>query len=682
MMNPLDVLHFEPDHMVYIDFETYWAKDFTLSKLTTESYVRSEFFEVIGVGVQVDDEPAEWLEESDFRAFTRAIDWSRCTVVAHNTPFDGFILAHHYGVNPGAWVDTLSMARAKHGTSIGNGLGKLAAHYGIGVKGDETKHTLGKYRKDFTQEEWLRYGEYCKQDVNLCKTLLPLLADGFPELEFWLIDATIRMFTEPKFTLNEPFLEEYLVYERKRKADLMRNIAGLPETASDEEVAVKVKPVLMSNEKFAKLLIMLGVVPPRKISVARTKLAGEPVLTWAFAKSDPGMQDLLEHSNDDIRMVAEARVGVKSTINESRTVRMLKMGKGGRALPIQLNCYAAHTGRWGGAGKMNFTNLERVNPKKPRTGALRKAMKAPPGHKVIVVDSAAVEARGTAWLAEDERLVAQFASGTDVYSNFASIVFGRPVSKKDKLERSLGKVSVLGLGYGLGFLRFSMILAAGPMGNDPIIFDAAAAEEIGVDVAAFKRDAKKMARVEDMPSRLPLSERAVHCAVAEHVVKLYRQENSKIVELWETMNGVLEAMMDENESFSFGPNGVFTTERHAIRLPSGRMLRYPGLEEDDGRFSYLGDHRQRVGIWGGTAVENTVQAFCRDIVADQMMVAQAQGYRPCLFVHDEVVLVEPDAVAPKALACLVAAMKVAPDWAVGLPVSSEGGVGDSYGGSK
>jgi len=690
-MNPLDLLRFEPEHMLYVDFETFWSKDFTLQKLTTESYVRSELFAVIGVGVQVDDEPAEWLEEHEFRQFARGLDWSKCTVVAHNTPFDGFIMAHQYGIDPGAWVDTLSMARAKHGTSIGNGLGKLAAHYGIGVKGNETKNTLGKYRKDFTQEEWLRYGDYCKQDVNLCKTLLPLLADGFPELEFWLVDATIRMFVSPRFVLNEPFLEEYLVYERKRKIDLMRAIAGLPEGANDEDIAAKVKPVLMSNEKFSRLLLALGVVPPRKISVAKTKLAGEPVMTWAFAKNDPGMQDLLEHENDDVRLVAEARVGVKSTINESRTVRMLKMGRGGRPLPVQLNCYAAHTGRHGGAGKMNWQNFSRVlRPKEGeaptekhiRSGALRKAIEAPVGQAVVVVDSAAVEARGTAWFAEDAPLVQEFAEGKDIYSRFASTVFGRRVTKKDVLERSLGKVSVLGLGFQMGATKFAMVLAAGPMGNDPMVFTEKEAREIGVDVAAFKRDAKKMARVEDMPSRLPLPERAIHCAVAEHVVKLYRQENSKIVELWETMNGVLEAMMEEEE-FDFGPGGVFHTERHAIRLPSGRLLRYPGLEEDDGAFSYLGDYRQRAHLFGGKLTENVIQAFCRDIVVEQMMMVRGQhGLLPQLFAHDELVYVVPKEKAQFTHDVVVSAMKKAPDWARGMPVSAEGGFAQSYGLAK
>jgi DNA polymerase len=692
-MNPMDVLKFEPDHMVYIDFETYYdpKNKYSLTPMTNESYIRDERFQVIGVGVQVDDEPPEWLEEHEFRSFAAAMDWSKCTVVAHNTPFDGFIMAWHYGIVPGGWVDTLSMARAKHGTTIGNSLAKLMAYYGIGTKGHEVENVKGKRREDFTMEEWLRYGEYCKTDVGGTRDLLPLLAEGFPEIEFWVVDATIRMFTEPAFVLDEPFLEEYLVYERARKAELMRSIAGLPEGATDAEVATKVKPVLMSNEKFAKLLIMLGVVPPRKISVAKTKLAGEPVLTWAFAKSDPGMQDLLEHENTDIRMVAEARVGVKSTINESRTVRMLRMGKDGRILPVQLNCYAAHTGRHGGAGKMNWQNLERVlkpakgvepTVKQMRSGALRKAVKAPLEDQIVVVDSAAVEARGTAWLAEDDSLVAEFAEGKDVYSRFASTVFGRTITKKDVIERALGKVSILGLGYSMGWLKFAMTLAAGPMGNDPIIFTMKEAEEIGVDVEKFTRDAKKMARVEDMPSRLPLEDRAIHCAVCEHVVKLYRQENVCITELWAIMDGVLEAMMDEEE-FSFGPDGVFTTERHAIRLPSGRLLRYPGLEEDDGAFSYLGDHKQRTHLYGGKLTENVVQAFCRDVVVWQMLWLQGKyGYRAKLFAHDEIVLVVPKVEAPVALHRAVEVMKMRPYWAPGLPVSAEGGFAQSYGSAK
>ena len=103
--------------LLALDFETYYGADFTLSSMTTEAYVRDPRFEVIGVGLTFPQTGQRaWMEEAQFRRFAAQYDWSQAAVLCHHAHFDGLILSHHYGVRPGYWLDTLSMARAIHGT--------------------------------------------------------------------------------------------------------------------------------------------------------------------------------------------------------------------------------------------------------------------------------------------------------------------------------------------------------------------------------------------------------------------------------------------------------------------------------------------------------------------------------------------------------------------------------------
>lgn len=662
---------FKPEHLVCIDFETFYSQGYTLSKFTTEEYARAGEFEVIGVGVH-DGEQSAWLEEEDFRAWTKEVDWSKCAVLSHNSAFDSFILSHHYpDVKPGIWFDTLSMARALHGSEVGGSLKKLAEYYQVGEKGDEVVRAIGKRRADFTREEWLRYGDYCLQDVKLCLAIFDKMVDRFPDSELWLIDTTLRMFTEGKLLIDEPKLAAFIVDEKKRKAGLLERVA-------------EDKTTLLSNDKFAALLVDMGIEPPTKISDAKTRTArkkdpdAEPVMTWALAKSDPGMQALLEHERDDIRWLAEARVGVKSTINETRAERFLRMGKGGRALPVPLKYWGAHTGRWAGSERVNFQNLQ-------RGGVLRDCLLAPKGQVIVAADSGQIEARITAWLAGHDELIEIFASGRDVYCEFGSSVFGREITKEDKRERFISKSMILGLGYGMGWQKMSSVFLAS---TERVQFTEEDAEDLGVSLGRFLGDEAKMARVEAMPSRLPLEERAIHCAVSEALVWKYRNKNKPITELWKLMERVIAAMVDGEEA-EFGPGGCLKTLRHGVLLPSGMVLRYPGLsrhDEEGGRrsYSYLGGRytKERTRIYGGSAAENLVQAVARIVVAEQMLKIREMGLPIVTMAHDEVAVVVDEQDGQAALDAMIGVMKTPPAWAIGMPLNADGGFGKSYGEAK
>ena len=313
-----------------IDFETFYDRDFSLSKITTEEYIRHTNFEVIGVAVKVNDGQTKWFSgtKADTAKFLGQFNWGNSVGLAHNAVFDFAILNWHFDLRPKKIADTLSMARAIHGTEVGGSLATLAQHYGLGEKGTEVINALGKRRIDFSDEDLSRYASYCINDVDLTYRLFGCLAPAFPVSELNLIDLTIRMFTEPVLELDPAVLRRHLQEVQDSKAKLMDGIESS-------------KDMLMSNPQFAELLRSYGVQPPTKISPTTGRE------TYAFSKTDEEFKALLEHENEMVQALVAARLGVKSTIEETRTQRFIEIAGRG-TLPIPLRYYAAHTGRWGG----------------------------------------------------------------------------------------------------------------------------------------------------------------------------------------------------------------------------------------------------------------------------------------------------------------------------------------------
>ena len=207
-------------NLITVDFESYYSKDFGFSKMTTEEYVRHPDFEVIGVGIKENDGETEWFsgDHNETQAFLERFDWKNSFVLAHNTAFDGAILSWRFGIKAKGWLDTLSMARAMHGVSVGGSLAKLATHYQVGEKGNEVVDALGLRRKDFASAQLAQYGEYCKNDVNLCYDIFHLMmVNGFPQIELKVIDATLKMFVEPILELDLPLLEQHLEEVKGRR---------------------------------------------------------------------------------------------------------------------------------------------------------------------------------------------------------------------------------------------------------------------------------------------------------------------------------------------------------------------------------------------------------------------------------------------------------------------------------
>ena len=616
--------------IVTIDLETYYDKEFSLSKMTTEAYVRDPRFEVIGVGVKVNDQPADWYSGSDPGRFLRSLDYSKRAILCHNTVFDGAILSWKFGIKPRLWLDTLSMARPWHNITVGGSLKKLAAYYRLGEKGEEVIHAMGKRRADFSEEEINRYGAYCLNDVDLTYQLFQKLKGKFPAGELLLIDQTIRMFTEPTITLDKMLLLQHHTDVVNRKSMLMDELSWLGDT--EEEIKSK----LMSNDKLAALLGAMGVEAPMKTS----KTTGNQ--TYAFSKTDTAFTKLLEHHDTRVQAIVGARLGVKSTLEETRTAALMGVAERG-PLPIMLNYYGAHTGRFSGGDKMNLQNL-------PRGGTLRRALCAPAGKLLLACDSAQIEARIVAWLAGQANLLHSFREGRDVYCEFATDVYGRKVTKAEKLERHVGKTAVLGLGYGMGWIKFQTTLALGAGGM-----------------------------------KVDLSE-----GEAKSIVGVYRNKYPMIQALWDRCGWALGRMV-MGESGEVRPGVTFGKEY--VGLPNGLRLHYPLLNRTLEGFKFVGDSRSMLAatkakvtggefdgwtyIYGGKMTENIVQALARIVVCDQM-VRIGQRYKVVLQVHDEVVCMVDEAEAEEAKAFVEDVMRTPPAWAPDLPVNCEANMGVNY----
>ena len=585
--------------------------------MTTEEYIRSPEFEVIGVAVGVDDADPVWFSgtKTQMQGFLDGLSMHEHMVVAHNAVFDMAILSWHFGIFPKAIIDTLSMARAIHGTEVGGSLAKLAEHYGAGVKGTEVVNALGKRRIDFDAESLLCYGEYCINDVALTQRIFAEMSKDFPLVEYKLIDLTIRMFTEPSLELDETVLRGHLEVVKKEKEALL-DIVDID------------KKQLMSNEMFANALYELGVAPPRKISPTTGKE------TWAFAKTDEEFKALAEHPKPMVQALVAARLGTKSTLEETRTERFIGIANRGK-LPIPLRYYAAHTGRWGGDDKVNLQNL-------PRASVLKHAILAPGGYLMVDADSSQIEARTLAWLAEQNDLVDAFARNEDVYKIMASSIYGKPVNEITKPERFMGKTTILGAGYGMGSVKFQ---------------------------AQLLRDNVELTADE-----------------TKRIIDVYRSTYEWIPILWRQAGLALEAILND-QTAPLGRKGVLSVEgRKGIRLPNGMYIKYPNLRKqlnEKGKDEFVYDTKKGKAtipnrIYGGKVVENVCQALARIAIGEQMLQVNKK-YKVVMTVHDAIACIVPEAEVSTAVEYVEMCMRMRPKWGMDLPLNCESGYGKSYG---
>jgi DNA polymerase len=278
---------------------------------------------------------------------------------------------------------------------------------------------------------------------------------------------------------------------------------------------------------------------------------------------------------------------------------------------------------------------------------LRDTIRAPKGHTLVVGDSANIEARMVCWIAGQEDILEKYRRGADLYCDMASSTYGRPIAKKDKKERQLGKVAVLGLGFGMGKQKF---------------FDTATGPMWGIDIER---------------------------SLTDTAVDVFRYKYDKVQDFWRFQNDVVIPHMSDGGMIYADPKNKIMTGPQRLMLPNGRLLRYPNLHQrknpnPDSPFKveWVFDVRENnrlipTRLYGGKLTENIVQALARIVVLDQGVII-GQKYRVVMLVHDEIVCCVPTEQAEECKAYMKQVLSTTPDWAEGLPLGADVGIGDVY----
>lgn len=629
--------------VITLDFETYYDSVFSLSKMTTEEYIRSPMFECIMVSVKVDNAPTRWFSgtRQDTYAWLMQFDWANAIAVAHNAAFDMSILAWHFGIKPKFIADTMSMARGLVGFDTGVSLKTLSEYYNLPTrKGDAVHNMLGVHRNQISPAALQAYAEYCCNDTELCFELFKKLYPLITKSELRLIDWTIRIFSEPQLVLDGVLLAQELAAYQKRSRHLLAE-CGVTDIA-----------ILRSDGDFARLLMQCGVAPPTKQNAAN-------ITKWAFARTDIEFMDLLEDPDEHVVALVEARLGSKSSIVESRIRRLLDISTRG-ALPFPLSyCGAMANKRWSAWDNINLQNLPRNKIDKATNSIikspLRAAIRAPQGKKLMVADLSQIELRINCWQAGQNDVLDLLRKGGDSYADMASTIYGylidKPMGKSTHtLQRFVGKTTVLGCGYQCGGPKFQHMLKV-----------------------AARRDG------------FVLPDESLD--YAKQIVDVYRKKNAAIVNFWKLADDALAAMAS-GVSHQLGP---YMISDHKLWLPGGTYLYYPDLrmgtnpETGYNEWTYKrmrGRAMTRSHLYGGKFTENITSAVARIVMSDAMLkimpVVSIVGT-----VHDELIMLFNDGDNEEALIRFITScMTQEPSWAPGIPLACEVSTGFSYAEAK
>jgi hypothetical protein len=658
------------EQAVVLDFETSWGRaqhvKLGFSCQTNEEYIRDPRFKAWGLSwkwLGSDDAPV-WVTRKDLPAFFASIDWSKTAVLAQNAQFDATIMAWRYGVKPAFIMDTLSMGRALRGVEVGNSLAKLAQTFGLPEKGKglaSSENILDELPPEVEAE----LAEYCCHDTWLCEQIFFKLGGfNYPKKELRLIDMTLKMYTNAMLELDREMLINALTEEGEKREGLLRRL-GVEEAE------------LASNQKFAALLETLGVPAPTKIS----KTTGKETL--ALAKNDALFQALLNGEREDIALLCEARLRVKSTSERTRAQRFLDISQRG-PLPVPLSYYGARSGRWSAAkgSAINMQNLKRGS-------FLRKAIMAPVGHQLVVGDLSQIEPRVLAWFADYEDLLDIFRSGRDAYAAFGAQMFGIPGLSKDSHPdlRQSAKSALLGCGYQLGWASFAAQLLVGFLGAPPVRYDKDFAKKLGVNSAYIERFLswdENVKKLQEIPHTCTDKELLIHCVAAKKIIDIYRETSHPVVSFWDFCGKMLEVALYGGEEVVYK---CITFKKEEIVLPSGMSVLYPNLRQEVDKktkqtsWVYGNEGEKPIKLYAGKIVNNIVQGTARVVMTDGML-RVAKKYPVVGTVHDELLAMVPDAEAEWATKWVWEQMVKEPSYLPGIPLNSEVGAHRRYGLAK
>lgn len=631
--------------------------------MTIPEYLLDDRYETIMCAAALNGAPSNIVDGPDFGEFIAKIDPDTTATVTFNALFDNSILAWHYGWVPKLMLDTMNMARALRGHLLPK-LNLMACCEAFGLPHDKSAiaKVINMRRADIMLRPalWTDFSAYCNRDNERSRDIFKLLIKDLPHSERKLMDLVIRCAVQPRFHVDRAHLRTHLQAVRTQKINLLNALvpAGtplLPMGASPIQIKAGIATSgLMSQAKFKCVLEALGVDVQYKLNPTGKSIP-------AFAKGDDFMAALQEHPDPRVQALACARLGVKSTLEESRTEKLIAIASlpwtayrdgnprlySGGEMPVPLRYAGAHTHRLSGDWRLNMQNMPRGAPGKPPM--LRKGLIAPPGHVVVAGDLAQIEARLVAWLAGAVALLAEFATvGGDPYSAFASIIFGFLVDKKkNPLHRFIGKTGILGLGYQCGEEKFYNMVRL-------------LARLQGVDLGAAGIVWTK--------------------ALASRTVQGYRSKYHQIPALWHRLQTATEIVWSRpgTQIMNIGP----VTIRYAeIEGPNGLKLLYKNPRHEGGEYVYnYGFGRYK--MYGGKMLENIIQFLARLIIMNAALRMADLGYNFVLQAHDELVYIVPVDKEAEVKALLYREMTRRPSWGRDIPLEAEVHSGPTYGDAK
>lgn len=627
---------------VFVDFETYYDREYSLREMTTREYIMDDRFRATMLSVAVNDSAPFLLVGDDIGEWVSRQDWGNSCVIAHNIKFDGAILKWRYGVKtPALWYCTLSLAAMTVGHRIGGtSLDKVTKALGLAEKDSEALHHVegvDVLSLDRNDSAFRRLADYATQDVASSRDIFGILNPRINRKHRLIIHLIASMYIDGDMRIDAPMCDEVLAEARLETERLLTR------------TGVTDRSVFRSRDKFATLLQSHGVTCPTKIS----KTTGKE--TWAQSKKDVEFVGLLDHDDEKIRFLVEMRLNAASSILETRAKRfsaIAQMGDGQLHAPLLVS--GAHTHRFSGSDSLNMQNL-------PRGSALKRAVVAPEGYTFVVVDASQIEARILAWLAGCMEIVNAFANGEDVYATFASKVFGYQVNKSDHPnERFLGKIGILSLGYATGHQTLFKTLLLGGASDMTVEF-------------------------------------------AQKIVQTYREGYPEIPRLWKRMEHMLGEMV-AGRLHQIGPV-VGEGESVWVEDEEGEpnlKIEYPALRRVNtttpwgatgiGFEFWRSRFKSFTSIYGGSATENVVQHLAWLQIADTVVKvvmhcrARKKDWHWVLQVHDEVVYLVPEDEADEALNYIIERMCDQPRWArwksYPVPFAAEGDIAKRYGDAK
>lgn len=646
-----------------IDLETYSEID--IAKCGSFRYIDDESFEILLLGYAFDDEPVTVIDltadEEVPADFLAALYDPEVTKTAWNCAFERFGLWKHFGryCPPEQWSDTMILSAV-----CGLPLGLGEAGKALRLEADEAKDREGKAliryfcspcrptkvnggrTRNLPQhdtDKWELFIEYNRQDVVAERTIRKRLLRWEPdslEHRFWCLDARIN---ELGMRVDRELVHNAIAMDARYKAELTKQAVAISGLENPNSVA-QIKQWLLEQEG-----IEVPSLNKKVVAEVVSQLNGERAkqfmaLRARLAKSSTKKYEAMERS-----ACADAHIkGCFQFYGANRTGRFA-----GRLVQLQ-NLPQNHMEDLAVARSLVRDNdYETVrllydSVSDTLSELIRTALIPEPGHRFIVADFSAIEARVIAWIAGEQWRLDVFRNGGDIYCASASQMFHVPVVKHGENGhlRQKGKIAELALGYGGG---------------------ANALKAFGAD---------KMGMTEEE---------------MVNTVDLWREASPRVCALWRALErAAIRCVVHKTPQVSAIGGIRFELECGILwmTLPSGRRIAYYGAEYGPSRFhrdrralSYMGVDQKtkrwgRVETWGGKLAENVTQATARDCLRDTMLALEDAGYDIRAHVHDEVIISEPR--DGRTVEDVSAIMGRELPWASGLPLRGDGYACDFY----